>query len=145
MPCRNWNCNEPVTITNLITMGATFLATFNQKQLVALTELFNNFGVFQPAVNPDTLTALFAGKLKKPLVVRNARLLCFIMDCLSGQLLITNIWQSVADHAECFVSVKGKPITRNTLSSAKYCAVKFDTIPEKDTIRQYIDILKTLK
>lgn len=117
----------------------------NQKQLMAMSELFNNFKVFQPAVNPTTLADLFSGKLKKPLVVRNARLLCYIMDCLSQALLISNIWQSVAERTECFMSVKGRPITRNTLSSAKYCAVKFDTIPEKATIRQYIDILKGLK
>lgn len=122
-----------------------FNSQFTIKQTKMLSELFNNFGVFQPAVNPTTLAALFSGKLKKPLVVRNARLLCYIMDCLSQALLITNIWQSVADRIGCFVSVKGKPITRNTLSSAKYCAVKFDTIPEKATIRQYIDILKGLK
>lgn len=122
-----------------------FISNFNNRQLIALSDLFNSFKVFQPAVNPTTLAALFSGKLKKPLVVRNARLLCYIMDCLSQALLITNIWQSVADRTGCFVSVKGKPITRNTLSSAKYCAVKFDTIPEKATIRQYIDILKGLK
>lgn len=122
-----------------------FNSQFTIKQTKMLSELFNNFGVFQPAVNPTTLAALFSGKLKKPLVVRNARLLCYIMDCLSQALLISNIWQSVADRTECFVSVKGRPITRNTLSSAKYCAVKFDTIPEKTTIRQYIDILKGLK
>lgn len=126
-------------------MNNNFYSCCSQKQLVALTDLFNNFGVFQPAVNPTTLVALFSGKLKKPLVVRNARLLCYIMDCLSQALLISNIWQSVADRTECFVSVKGKAITRNTLSSAKYCAVKFDTIPEKATIRQYIDILNGLK
>ena len=122
-----------------------FNSRFTIKQTKMLSELFKNFGVFQPAVNPTTLAALFSGKLKKPLVVRNARLLCYIMDCLSQALLITNIWQSVAERTECFVSVKGRPITRNTLSSAKYCAVKFDTIPEKATIRQYIDILKGLK
>ena len=122
-----------------------FNSRFTIKQTKMLSELFNNFGVFQRAVNPTTLAALFSGKLKKPLVVRNARLLCYIMDCLSQALLITNIWQSVAERTECFVSVKGRPITRNTLSSAKYCAVKFDTIPEKATIRQYIDILKGLK
>ena len=122
-----------------------FNSRFTIKQTKMLSELFNNFGVFQPAVNPTSLAALFSGKLKKPLVVRNARLLCYIMDCLSQALLITNIWQSVAERTECFVSVKGRPITRNTLSSAKYCAVKFDTIPEKATIRQYIDILKGLK
>lgn len=122
-----------------------FNSRFTIKQTKMLSDLFNNFGVFQPAVNPTTLAALFSGKLKKPLVVRNARLLCYIMDCLSQALLITNIWQSVAERTECFVSVKGRPITRNTLSSAKYCAVKFDTIPEKATIRQYIDILKGLK
>jgi hypothetical protein len=122
-----------------------FNSRFTIKQTKMLSELFNNFGVFQPAVNPTTLSALFSGKLKKPLVVRNARLLCYIMDCLSQALLITNIWQSVADRTECFVSVKGKPITRNTLSSAKYCAVQFDTIQEKAAIRQYIDILKGLK
>lgn len=122
-----------------------FNSQFTIKQTELLAELFNNFGVFQPAVNPTTLAVLFSGKLKKPLVVRNARLLCYIMDCLSQALLITNIWQAVADRNKCFISVKGKPITRNTLSSAKYCAVKFDTIPEKDTIRQYIDILKGIK
>lgn len=122
-----------------------FNSCFSCKQLTALAELFNNFGVFQPAVDADTFAALFSGKLKKPLVVRNARLLCYMMDSLSQALLITNIWQAVADRTGCFVSVKGKPITRNTLSSAKYCAVKFDTIPEKATIRQYIDILKGIK
>jgi len=122
-----------------------FNSRFTIKQTKMLSELFNNFKVFQPAVNPTTLADLFSGKLKKPLVVRNARLLCYIMDCLSQALLISNIWQSVADRTGCFVSVKGKAITRNTLSSAKYCAVKFDTIPEKATIRQYIGILKGLK
>ncbi len=122
-----------------------FNSRFTIKQTKMLSELFNNFGVFQPEIDAKTTTTLFSGKLKKPLVVRNARLLCYIMDCLSQALLITNIWQSVADRTECFVSVKGKVITRNTLSSAKYCAVKFDTIPEKATIRQYIDILKGLK
>lgn len=126
-------------------MGTAFLAAFNQKQLNALADLFNSFKVFQPEIDAKTTAALFSGKLKKPLVVRNARLLCYIMDCLSQALLISNIWQSVADRTECFVSVMGKPITRNTLSSAKYCAVKFDTIPEKAAIRQYIDILKGLK
>lgn len=126
-------------------MNNNFYPCCSQKQLVALAELFNNFGVFQPAVNSTTLASLFSGKLKKPLVVRNARLLCYIMDCLSQALLITNIWQAVADRNKCFISVKGKPITRNTLSSAKYCAVQFDTIPEKATIRQYIDILKGIK
>ena len=122
-----------------------FNSRFTIKQTKMLSESFNNFGVFQPEIDAKTTTALFSSKLKKPLVVRNARLLCYIMDCLSQALLITNIWQSVADRTGCFVSVKGKPITRNTLSSAKYCAVKFETIPEKATIRQYIDILKGLK
>ena len=122
-----------------------FNSCLSCKQLTALAELFNSFGVFQPAVNSTTLAALFSGKLKKPLVVRNARLLCYMMDSLSQALLITNIWQAVAARNKCFISAKGKPITRNTLSSAKYCAVKFDTIPEKATIRQYIDILKGIK
>ena len=122
-----------------------FNSRFTIKQTKMLSELIHNFGVFQPEIDATTTAALFSGKLKKPLVVRNPRLLCYIMDCLSQALLITNIWQSVADRTECFVSVKGKPITRNTLSSAKYCAVKFDTIPEKATIRQYIGILKGIK
>lgn len=126
-------------------MDTGFFATFSDKQLTALSDLFNSFKVFQPEIDAKTTAALFSGKLKKPLVVRNARLLCYIMDCLSQALLISNIWQSVAERTECFMSVKGRPITRNTLSSAKYCAVKFDTIPEKAAIRQYIDILKGLK
>lgn len=122
-----------------------FNSRFTIKQTKMLSELFNSFKVFQPEIDAKTTAALFSGKLKKPLVVRNARLLCYIMDCLSQALLISNIWQSVAERTECFMSVKGRPITRNTLSSAKYCAVKFDTIPEKAAIRQYIDILKGLK
>lgn len=96
-----------------------FNSRFTIKQTKMLSELFNNFGVFQPAVNPTTLAALFSGKLKKPLVVRNARLLCYIMDCLSQALLITNIWQSVAERTECFESDQGEPTSRNTLSECE--------------------------
>ena len=50
-------------------MDTGFFATFSDKQQTALSDLFNNFGVFQPAVTPTTLASLFSGKLKKPLVV----------------------------------------------------------------------------
>lgn len=125
--------------------GIAFNASFNTKQKNALAELFNNFRVFQPGVDADTVGALFACKLAEPLTVRNARLLCFIMDCLSQQLLITSIWQTVAQQSHCFVSVKGRPLTRNTLSSAKYCAIRFGTIEDAPIIRAYIDILKSAK
>ena len=39
-------------------------------------------------IDANTLIALFACKLKAPLVVRNARPLCFIFHTLSEELLI---------------------------------------------------------
>ena len=91
------------------------------------------------------MTDLFACRLKVPLVVRNARLLGFIMNELSEQLLITPIWQTVADQNKCFVSVKGKLINRHTLSNAKYCAIKFDTVQNRSIIQAYIQILKNVR
>ena len=120
-----------------------FNCKFTIKQAELLAELFNSFEVFQPETNADTIAALFACRLKNPLVVRNARILCYIMDQLSQKLMITNLWQTEAEKQGCFVSVKGKPISRHTLSSAKYCAVKFDTLSlNKHLIEDYISTLK---
>ena len=122
-----------------------FQSHFSLKQFQALAELFNNSRVFQPEVEAKTMADLFSCRLKAPLIVRNARLLGFIMNELSEQLLVTSIWQTVADQNKCFVSIKGNPITRNTLSSAKYCAVKFDTVQNRAIIQAYIQILKNVK
>ena len=122
-----------------------FQSHFSLKQFQALAELFNNSRVFQPEVEAKTMADLFSCRLKAPLIVRNARLLGFIMNELSEQLLGTSIWQTVADQNKCFVSIKGNPITRNTLSSAKYCAVKFDTVQNRSIIQAYIQILKNVK
>ena len=122
-----------------------FQSHFSLKQFQALAELFNNSRVFQPEVDAKTMADLFSCRLKDPLIVRNARLLGFIMNELSEQLLVTSIWQTVADQNKCFVSIKGNPITRNTLSSAKYCAVKFDTVQNRSIIQAYIQILKNVK
>lgn len=123
----------------------TFAASFNGRQLTALTELFNNFHVFMPEVDENTVIALFACKLKTPLVVRNARTLCFIFHTLSEEFLISPYWQAVAERYACFVSLKGKPISRNTLSSATYCAVTMGTVATSSLITYYISILKTTK
>lgn len=64
---------------------------------------------------------------------------------MSKEFLITPIWQAVAAHTKCFMSLKGKPISRNTLSSAKYCAVNFGTIRADFIIKDYISILKNTK
>ena len=122
-----------------------FQSHFSLKQFQALAELFNNSRVFQPEVEAKTMADLFSCRLKAPLIVRNARLLGFIMNELSEQLLVTSIWQTVADQNKCFVSIKGNPITRNALSSAKYCAVKFDTVQNRSIIQAYIQILKNVK
>ena len=122
-----------------------FQSHFSLKQFQALAELFNNSRVFQPEVEAKTMADLFSCRLKAPLIVRNARLLGFIMNELSEQLLVTSIWQTVADQNKCFVSIKGNPITRNTLSSAKYCAVKFDTVQNRSISQAYIQILKNVK
>lgn len=122
-----------------------FQSHFSLKQFQALAELFNNSRVFQPEVEAKTMADLFSCRLKAPLIVRNARLLGFIMNELSEQLLVTSIWQTVADQNKCFVSIKGNLITRNTLSSAKYCAVKFDTVQNRSIIQAYIQILKNVK
>ena len=122
-----------------------FQSHFSLKQFQALAELFNNSRVFQPEVEAKTMADLFSCRLKAPLIVRNARLLGFIMNELSEPLLVTSIWQTVADPNKCFVSIKGNPITRNTLSSAKYCAVKFDTVQNRSIIQAYIQILKNVK
>lgn len=124
---------------------STFMASFNGRQLTALTELFNNFHVFLPEIDENTVIALFACKLKTPLVVRNARTLCFIFHTLSEELQISPYWQAVAEKHVCFVSLKGKPISRNTLSSATYCAVTMGTVNTSSLITYYIRILKTTK
>ena len=122
-----------------------FNSKFTIKQAEMLAELFNSYQVFQPEIDADTIAALFAGRLKSPLIVRNTRTLCYIMDQLSQKLMITNLWQTVAEKLGCFVSTKGNPINRNTLSSAKYCAVKFDTHSlNKHLIEDYISTLKKL-
>ena len=126
-------------------MSLNFNASFNSKQYQSLAELFNSFRVFLPEVDAKTIADLFACRLKAPLVVRNARLLGFIMNELSEQLLITPIWQTVADQNKCFVSVKGKLINRHTLSNAKYCAIKFDTVQNRSIIQAYIQILKNVR
>lgn len=124
-------------------MAAGFNSRFTPKQLKALAELFNDQRVFQPEVNADTLAALFACRLKAPLVVRNARTLCYIFNSMSKELLVTPIWQAVAEQTKCFISLKGKPICRNTLSSANYCAANSDII-DGWTIEEYIRRVKYL-
>ena len=126
-------------------MVAGFNSRFTPKQVTALAELFNRFEVFQPQIDDNTVAALFACRLKEPLVVCNARILCYIFHCLSKEFLISPIWQAVAAQGKCFISLRGKPISRNTLSSAKYCAVKFDTIRADFVIKDYIHILKNTK
>lgn len=123
----------------------TFLASFNGKQLTALTELFNNFHVFMPEIDQNTVIALFSCKLKTPLIVRNTRTLGFIFHTLSKELLISPYWQAVAEKHACFLSLKGKAISRNTLSSATYCAVTMGTVNTSSLITYYISILKTTK
>ncbi|WP_418451300.1 hypothetical protein [Alistipes sp.] len=123
----------------------TFLASLNHKQLTALTELFNGQRVFQPEVDTNTVAALFMCRLKEPLVVCNARTLCYIFHILSEERLITPIWQAVAAKNKCFVSLKGKPINRNTLSSAKYCVVTSGSPFRTYLIKDYIGILKNTK
>lgn len=126
-------------------MAAGFNSRFTPNQITALAELFNRFEVFQPKIDDNTIVNLFACRLKEPLVVCNTRILCYIFHCLSKELLITPIWQAIAAHSKCFISLKGKPISRNTLSSAKYCAVNFGTIRADFIIKDYISILKTMK
>ena len=92
-----------------------------------MTELFNGQRVFQPEVDTNTVAALFMCRLKEPLVVCNTRTLCYIF------------------HILCFVSLNGKPISRNTLSSAKYCAVNSDSPYRAYLIKSYIGILKNTK
>ena len=123
----------------------TFLASLNCKQLTALTELFNGQRVFQPEVDTNTVAALFACKLKEPLIVCNARTLCYIFHILGEERLITPIWQAVAAKNKCFVSLNGKPINRNTLSSAKYCVVTSGSPFRAYLIKSYIGILKNTK
>lgn len=123
----------------------TFLASLNCKQLTALTELFNGQRVFQPEVDTNTIAALFACKLKEPLIVCNARTLCYIFHILSEERLISPIWQAIAAKNKCFVSLKGKPINRNTLSSAKYCVVTSGSPFRTYLIKDYIGILKNTK
>ena len=108
-----------------------------------MAELFNHQCVFLPEVDADTLAALFACRLKSPLVVRNARTLCYIFNSMSKELLITPIWQAVAEQTKCFISLKGKPISRNTLSSANYCAANSDII-DGWTIEEYVRRVKYL-
>ena len=124
-------------------MAAGFNSRFTPKQLTALAELFNHQCVFLPEVDADTLAALFACRLKAPLVVRNARPLCYIFNSMSKELLVTPIWQAVAEQTKCFISLKGKPICRNTLSSANYCAANSDII-DGWTIEEYIRRVKYL-
>ena len=124
-------------------MAAGFNSRFTPKQLKALAELFNHQCVFLPEVDADTLAALFACRLKSPLVVRNARTLCYIFNSMSKELLITPIWQAVAEQTKCFISLKGKPISRNTLSSANYCAANSDII-DGWTIEEYVRRVKYL-
>ncbi|WP_276759555.1 hypothetical protein [Alistipes sp.] len=126
-------------------MIAAFHSTLDKKQLTALTELFNGQRVFQPEVDTNTVTALFMCRLKEPLVVCNARTLCYIFHILSEERLITPIWQAVAAKNKCFVSLNGKPISRNTLSSAKYCAINSDSPYRAYLIKSYIGILKNTK
>lgn len=120
-----------------------FNSSLNPRQLKALAELFNHQCVFLPEVDADTLAALFACRLKSPLVVRNARTLCYIFNSMSKELLITPIWQAVAEQTKCFISLKGKPISRNTLSSANYCAANSDII-DGWTIEEYVRRVKYL-
>lgn len=122
-----------------------FCSHFNNKQLTALTELFNDQHVFQPAVDTNTVAALFMYRLKEPLIVCNTRTLCYIFHILGEERLITPIWQAVAAKNKCFVSLKGKPISRNTLSSAKYCAINSDSPYRAYLIKSYIGILKNTK
>ena len=126
-------------------MNINFLASLNNKQLTALTELFNGQHVFQPEVDTNTVAALFMCRLKEPLVVCNARTLCYIFHILSEERLITPIWQAVAAKNKCFASLNGKPISRNTLSSAKYCAINSDSPYRAYLIKSYIGILKHTK
>ena len=63
-------------------MNINFLASLNNRQLTALTELFNGQRVFQPEVDTNTVAALFMCRLKEPLVVCNARTLCYIFHIL---------------------------------------------------------------
>ncbi len=122
-----------------------FYTSFSYKQITALTELFNDQRVFQPEVDTNTVAALFMCRLKEPLVVCNARTLCYIFHILSEERLITPIWQAVAAKNKCFVSLNGKPINRNTLSSAKYCVVTSGSPFRTYLIKNYIGILKNTK
>ena len=126
-------------------MNINFLASLNNKQLTALTELFNGQHVFQPEVDTNTVAALFMCRLKEPLVVCNARTLCYIFHILSEERLITPIWQAVAAKNKCFASLTGKPISLNPLSSAKYCAINSDSPYRAYLIKSYIGILKNTK
>lgn len=127
-------------------MVVGFNTRFNIKQTEMIAVLFNEFRVFQPEIDGNTVAALFGGRLKSPLVVRNARTLGFIMDRLSQRLMITNIWQTVAEKNRCFISARGKPISRNTLSSAKYCATRFGNFAlNKGLIQEYIIELEKYK
>ena len=122
-----------------------FYTSFSYKQITALTELFNDQRVFQPEVDTNTVAALFMCRLKEPLVVCNARTLCYIFHILSEERLITPIWQAVAAKNKCFVSLNGKPINRNTLSSATYCVVTSGSPFRTYLIKNYIGILKNTK
>ena len=132
-------------MTNYDNNSIKFCSHFNNKQLTALTELFNDQHVFQPEVDTNTVAALFMCRLKEPLVVCNARTLCYIFHILGEERLIIPIWQAVAAKHKCFVSLNGKPISRNTLSSAKYCAVNSGSPYRAYLIKSYIGILKNTK
>ncbi|MCD7963659.1 MAG: hypothetical protein LUF90_08995 [Rikenellaceae bacterium] len=112
---------------------------FNNKQLKHLVYLFNEEMIFQPAVDEKAVNGLFSCKLTQPLMVRDVRKLCYIMDQLRQKGMITPMWQAVSEKQNCFMSLRGKPISRNTLSSAKYCAINEDN--DYHRYAEYINIV----
>lgn len=122
-----------------------FGAEFNEKQIDALILLFNDEHVFLPSMDKNKIIALFSCKHRAPFLVKDVRKMCYIMDALREQNLITPEWQAVSDKYQCFLSVRGKLMTRNMLSSAKYRAMNDSVSLLYQKYNRYIDALKNLK
>ena len=106
--------------TKIVGKSNPFKSTLKANEIKLLTDCVNEANMFTTTVSAKILTDFFNCKLNGVLKVNNTRLLAYLMMQLSCYNYIVYEWQSViANNKLILKKIKGEPLTRTDLSSAR--------------------------
>ena len=118
----------------------SFGGNFNDEQIEILTKCANELAIFTQTISKETMKAVFACELDKPLQLNNNTLLAWFFDTLLDRKLIRGDWKKISEDKKLFTSINGTLIKSSNLSSALSESRK-NTPIELPIIKKYINQL----